>query len=48
MRAYLKRGRLVVGLIALAIFPLTGAYMRFYLADEFAASDRLRLSMRPH
>jgi hypothetical protein len=46
MRAYLKRVHLIVGLIALVIFPLTGAYMRFYLADEFAASDRLRFSMR--
>jgi len=37
---------LIAGLAALIIFPLTGAYMRFYLADEFAASDRLRFSLR--
>jgi hypothetical protein len=44
--AYLKRVHLIAGLVALVIFPLTGAYMRFYLADEFAASDRLRFSLR--
>jgi hypothetical protein len=48
MRAHLKKERLIVGLIAPVIFQLTGAYMRFYLADEFAAGDRLRFSMRPH
>jgi hypothetical protein len=35
-------------LIAPVIFRLTGAYVRFYLADEFAVSDRLRFSIRPH
>jgi hypothetical protein len=44
--AHLKKVHLTVGLIALVVFPLTGAYMRFHLADEFAASDRLRFSMR--
>ena len=33
-------------MIALVIFPLTGAYMRWRLADEFAANDRFRFSMR--
>ncbi len=42
----LRRVHLIAGLVALVIFPLTGAYMRFYLADEFAASDRLRFSLR--
>src|SRR5215470_13079119 len=46
MKAPLKKAHLIVGLIALVIFPLTGAYMRFYLADEFAANDRFRFSMR--
>lgn len=46
MKARLKKVHLIVGLIALVIFPLTGAYMRLYLADEFAASDRFRFSMR--
>lgn len=46
MKAHLKKVHLIVGLIALGIFPLTGAYMRFYLADEFAANDRFRFSMR--
>ena len=46
MSAYLKRVHLIAGLVALVIFPLTGAYMRIYLADEFAASDRLRFSLR--
>lgn len=46
MSVYLKRAHLIAGLVALVIFPLTGAYMRFYLADEFAASDRLRFSLR--
>ncbi len=46
MKAPLKKVHLIAGLIALVIFPLTGAYMRFYLADEFAASDRFRFSMR--
>ena len=46
MKAHLKKVHLIVGLIALLIFPLTGAYIRIYLADEFAASDRLRFSMR--
>jgi hypothetical protein len=46
MKAHLKKVHLIVGLIALVIFPLTGAYMRIYLTDEFAASDRLRFSMR--
>src|SRR5262245_24213124 len=44
--SYLRRAHLIAGLAALVIFPLTGAYMRFYLADEFAASDRLRFSFR--
>ena len=43
----LKRVHLIVGLIAPVIFQLTGAYMLFYLADEFAASDRLRFSCAP-
>ncbi len=43
----LKRVHLIVGLIAPVIFRLTGANMRFYLADEFAAGDRLRFSMPP-
>jgi hypothetical protein len=46
MKEHLKKGRLVVGLVALVIFPLTGAYMRWRLADEFAANDRFRFSMR--
>jgi hypothetical protein len=46
MKDYLKKVHLTVGLIALVIFPLTGAYMRIYLADDFAASDRFRFSMR--
>ena len=46
MKAHLKKVHLIVGLIALVIFPLTGGYMRIYLTDEFAASDRLRFSMR--
>jgi hypothetical protein len=46
MKAHLKKIHLIAGLIALVIFPLTGAYMRVYLADEFAASDRFRFSMR--
>jgi hypothetical protein len=46
MKAHLKKIHLIAGLIALVIFPLTGAYMRVYLADEFAASDRFRFSIR--
>ena len=46
MKAHLKKVHLTVGLIALVIFPLTGAYMRIYLADEFADNDRFRFSMR--
>jgi hypothetical protein len=46
VKAHLKKAHLIVGLIALVIFPLTGAYMRIYLADEFAANDRFRFSMR--
>ena len=46
MKAPLKRVHLIVGLIALVIFPLTGVYMRRYLADEFTVSDRLRFSVR--
>ncbi|MGE0127257.1 MAG: hypothetical protein AB7U82_04040 [Blastocatellales bacterium] len=42
----MKRTHLIVGLIALVIFPLTGAYMRLYLADDFAASEQLRFSVR--
>jgi NhaP-type Na+/H+ or K+/H+ antiporter len=44
--SYLRRVHLIAGLVTLVIFPLTGAYMRIYLADEFAASDRLRFSVR--
>lgn len=46
MKAHLKKIHLIAGVIALVIFPLTGTYMRIYLADEFAASDRFRFSMR--
>jgi hypothetical protein len=46
MKHLLKKTHLIIGLIALVIFPLTGAYMRLSLADEFAASDRLRFSVR--
>jgi hypothetical protein len=46
VKTHLKKAHLIVGLIALVIFPLTGQYMRIYLADDFAASDRLRFSMR--
>jgi hypothetical protein len=46
MKAYLKKLHLIVGLIALVIFPLTGAYMRWRLVDEFADNDRFRFSMR--
>jgi uncharacterized integral membrane protein len=46
VKAYLKRAHLIAGLVALAIFPLTGTYMRRYLADEFLASDRFRFSVR--
>src|SRR5262250_155209 len=46
MIAPLKRVHLIVGLIALVLFPLTGVYMRRYLADEFTVSDRLRFSVR--
>ncbi len=46
MKQRLKQVHLLAGLVALVIFPLTGAYMRFYLADEFAASDRIRFSTR--
>jgi hypothetical protein len=46
MKAHLKKVHLIVGFIELVIFPLTEAYMRIYLTDEFAASDRLRFSMR--
>ena len=46
MKAYLKKAHLIAGLVALVIFPLTGMYMRRYLADEFLASDRFRFSVR--
>lgn len=46
MKDYLRRSHLIAGLLTLLIFPLSGAYMRIYLADEFAASDRLRFSIR--
>jgi hypothetical protein len=46
MKEHLKKVHLIVGLVALVIFPLTGAYMRLRLADEFAANDRFRFSMR--
>jgi hypothetical protein len=42
----LKKTHLTVGLIALVIFPLTGAYMRIYLSEAFAQSDRIRFSIR--
>jgi hypothetical protein len=46
MQSSLKKTHLAVGLIALVLFPLTGAYMRFYLAGDFEASDRVRFSTR--
>lgn len=46
MKAYLKKAHLIAGLVALVIFPLTGMYMRRYLADEFLASERFRFSVR--
>jgi len=46
MKAPLKRVHLIVGFVALVIFPLTGAYMDHYLAYDFAASDRFRFSIR--
>lgn len=46
MKLWLKRLHVLVGILALVLFPLTGAYMRRYLADDFAASERMRFSMR--
>ena len=46
MKPPLKKFHLIAGLVTLLIFPLTGAYMRFHLAADFAASDRLRFSTR--
>jgi hypothetical protein len=46
VKAHLKKIHMIAGLAALAIFPLTGAYMRLFLAGEFAASDRFRFSVR--
>lgn len=46
MKLWLKRLHILVGISALVLFPLTGAYMRRYLADDFAASERMRFSMR--
>jgi membrane protein implicated in regulation of membrane protease activity len=46
MKSQLGKTHLLVGLLALIIFLLTGAYMRWRLMPLMEASDRLRFSLR--
>ncbi len=46
MKSPLRKIHLLVGLLALVIFLLTGAYMRWRLLPLMEASDRLRFSLR--
>jgi len=46
MRARLRRVHLAAGFLLLAIFPLTGAYLRLRVPHLMQQSDRLRFSMR--
>lgn len=46
MKNLLRKIHLVVGLILLVVFPLTGAYLRFRIPHLMEESDRFRFSMR--
>ena len=46
MKNLLRKSHLIVGLILLVIFPLTGAYLRYRIPHLMQDSDRFRFSMR--
>ena len=46
MKSLLRKSHLIVGLILLVIFPLTGAYLRYRIPHLMQESDRFRFSMR--